>query len=105
MRKIITDEKEQIRQDEIRARNAKLETIKRVVSHLPRGVTLHDLKVMFIEHILECNSYVKTSAARELGVNYKALVAFLSGEGLAPVIPPEKRRGRPFKAIPLEQEV
>jgi hypothetical protein len=105
MRKTIVGNEEKIRQEALKLRRTKIETAKDVIKHMPRGLTLHDMKVVFIEHILQCNSYVKTSTARELDVNYGTLISFIHGPGFVPDFPPERRRGRPGKVIPEREQV
>lgn len=53
------------------------EIMKEVLHKIPRNITLEELRVAFIEHVLKLNNYNRTTTALELGINYTSIMAMI----------------------------
>jgi transcriptional regulator with PAS, ATPase and Fis domain len=55
----------------------RIDQMKEVLHKLPRDITLEELRIAFIEHILKLNNHNRTATALELGVNYTSIMAMI----------------------------
>lgn len=90
MRKIVFTNEDLIDKENKKIQVLRQNALRNVIQLIPRGITLDELKVAYIDHVLALNGGVKTNAAIDLGVKYGTLVRFLRNDP-----PPEdKIKGR-----------
>lgn len=55
----------------------RLEQMKELLEKFPRNITLEELRIAYIEHVLKLNNYNRTTTALELGINYTSIMAMI----------------------------
>jgi transcriptional regulator with PAS, ATPase and Fis domain len=55
----------------------KIEEMKKILHRIPRNITVNELRLAYIEHVMELHEYNRTSAAAELGLNYTTIMAMI----------------------------
>jgi transcriptional regulator with PAS, ATPase and Fis domain len=100
-RRVVKTFDDTIKENQLKLTNARIIATRDALKYVPRGVTLDQIRVCFIEHVLDSNEGNRTQTAQELAVNYSTLTTFLRGEGKVEV---HVGRGRPRKHKAILEE-
>jgi hypothetical protein len=100
-RRLVKTFDDTIKENQLKLTNARIIAARDALKYVPRGVTLDQIRVCYIEHVLASNEGNRTHTAQELDVNYSTLTTFLRGEGKVDIKP---GRGRPRKHKPILED-
>lgn len=62
---------------ELDLQHKKIEELKRVLHFIPRNITMNELRIAYIEHVMELNNYNRTMASAELGINFTTIMRMI----------------------------
>ena len=97
MRKRIISAEEHLKKRLAVTNMQKINLAREYLRGIPRGISLEQLKLAYIDHVLEVNDQNRSAAAREMDLPYQTLIGFLRGEHDYTFKPAKK--GRPRKGV------